>query len=1480
MSKLTAEILKQLSAACARVDIGNNQGSGYLIHERYVVTCRHVVENIEERVKLYFPNLLSNGKKERLANIIDHDEINDCALLELIEPLSARDAIPLRFSTELPEPDSECWVYGYPSFINQQEATGIPAKGEIRAPSCQDDNSKPAFSLYSAEGKGTELAGFSGSPVVSPSGIVLGHLKRILGSGTRAELGQIYASRGSNVLKFLQKNEVPPSIEDRINNQLRTLKKNLQYNVDFFLEKRVGYNSNEFVREIFSWDKEQRFIVFSGLSGQGKTWNLCALLKQCIENNLLCVVLVASDSAEKDLNKTSNILWQDGLEKDEEIKPRKLLKFLNENKISINVFVDGVQDFKWIKDFYDECRDFIEKDIFKICLTTEERHGKYLNKIDSKIKNHEIGDFKDEELHKYLKIKQCIIDDISWDVKIILRRPIFASIFCKLKENFWHPKNEYELLEEYWNKLISDNEQPDNLFDVTNLKSLADNVFDNEILYPWEFDYIQKHNIDNNCFKRLEKIGWIRKVGQEKSEISHDRLLNWLIAEFLVSELNKKHINIEKLNDFINSKQNKKYGDRKLSYLFMDVLWLLSSTENNDHNICNIIEKASLQWNSDSLYENLLPTLGSCIIKHIWSFVKSKKENSYIPYDNIAKGFVLAAKDNKIEIYNLIKESLGGTSVITQRLALHCLKYFPNKIFLDPTWKIHTLNYNNKDNNKSQNYYLLDISYNAMKSCLELWPEWILEIENIETNIKPLASLFCNIKNSNADQFWPYLKQKLLINLQENSSEFIRCVNRFQDKNHINDIVNFIHSGNNFISHTAFSTLTTLDKNLAIQQLEKISPNNISYTRHNWLPSLLINYEVETKNRILALIDKKIDEDWSACFWYQGNEQEIDKNTTIVLLRLLEDYLDAIKNKNDNNIKEPLFWLMNLLIKSNSLDSSIEIHKLANQKLDQKLSQYIISLIEDHRYDSAEFDSGRNLLRKISGCGITNLSNSLLSHKFEEKYITRTALIDSLINPDKKSFDLICELAKNKASSDTDQIWEQQDAAEALALLERTDELLEILLQWGIDILSTELWLICTNINEIDTPEISKILQLLNSTDENNISNAIITLGICKKTEFIPEIMEKLKNSSFNSRIAISSVLALCMLSYKEIEYIDLIKLKISKANNSFTTSLLSTNHDNALDILEDSFSISPENGINSGWINLMNKIFYKRKEQKKKLKTCQILSDVVKYHPTFMRFDSFFLASLEIKEEKILNILNDALYYPDKHSFEISFAAIKYKFQVDPITALEACRVLLKKKLSTADAEDLWGYIFDQDPNISLQLAINYFSSKETLTSIRWEICRILRNFENKNLLNSCIENMLQSNLIHEKLNALELIGWQKDNLFSDKLIENFNLENSYQIKMESYSALKRQKSFQEAIKIKNHFNSASKTHKFSLILSYVRLADPHLSVLKLDDLNIITMLNAMTSAMQDLFWKERKSILDKLKNIAEDLDKKRDEI
>lgn len=135
-------------------------GTGFVISDRHVLTCAHVVNGMKIRQEQTF-----QGRPCRVKRTYAHESV-DVGIIELAEPsLTASPAIGFRD----PVIGEQLYLLGYPPVPMAREAPLILQGGEVVNERILDYHNQEAF-LYSAIAR----PGNSGGPIIARTGHVLG----------------------------------------------------------------------------------------------------------------------------------------------------------------------------------------------------------------------------------------------------------------------------------------------------------------------------------------------------------------------------------------------------------------------------------------------------------------------------------------------------------------------------------------------------------------------------------------------------------------------------------------------------------------------------------------------------------------------------------------------------------------------------------------------------------------------------------------------------------------------------------------------------------------------------------------------------------------------------------------------------------------------------------------------------------------------------------------------------------------------------------------------------------------------------------------------------------------------------------------------------------------------------------------------------------------------------------------------------------
>ena len=196
--------------------------------------------------------------------------------------------------------------------------------------------------------------------------------------------------------------------------------------------------------------------------------------------------------------------------------------------------------------------------------------------------------------------------------------------------------------------------------------------------------------------------GWLRCAEGGELSFAHDRLLNWAVAKRFANRHARAELSIDELGAQLlgaSDGPNARRSLRRLGYVPMDTLWLLSEDERNRTDISSLVARLeeSQEYGSygEALYEHLLPTLGQRavpILLERLEVVASADSRDY-RVGLIGKAFGNLARQEAVDLEETVAELLNSPSRDRQTVAIAAITSAPSSRYLDRLWELHQLRY-------------------------------------------------------------------------------------------------------------------------------------------------------------------------------------------------------------------------------------------------------------------------------------------------------------------------------------------------------------------------------------------------------------------------------------------------------------------------------------------------------------------------------------------------------------------------------------------------------------------------------------------------------------------------------------------------------------------------------------------------------------------------------------------------------------------
>jgi len=650
-------------------------------------------------------------------------------------------------------------------------------------------------------------------------------------------------------------------------------------------------------------------MAFSGDSGQGKSWRLAALGRATVSEPGLVVALRASGIADLDLAEVARTVCQDGLEQTD-TKPFALLTDWRRRvapdapKPWLTILIDGVQQPE------EEARSLLGKPWtewgIRLAFTTSAAIGTVLRQdFRDEALVVEVPDFDDDELRDFLGRHGREWGAVPTELRQTLRRPLLAALYCRLGEGtLWQPTREYELYELYWERLRSARNQALYAEDQARMRSLALQLLGPDPVYPWTYDSLQKAGITDEPLRRLETIGWLRRLDDGRYEVWHSRLLNWAVAEALVAEHRAGRLTSgalkTRLTEFMDDKRL--YAGQSLAYASMDTLWLLSG---RDAAAVNVVAEAIAGMDTaagqssypDRFYRYVLSTLGRRLIPALIARVRMSEDLGANPFPRLVASVVRQTAQTDPSEAQVVAALAGDPNAAIQALAEHVVALFPSAEALDPIWsrqaagilggtsKVDVEEFGRRTRRRS-----------ALIAAARLAPAWVVDRINDTDDPSLLKELAALIRSLDADKSmgtWTTVKARLFERLpQMRAGVLADCIAHFDDREEVARLESWLTTHNRPAGR-AFVALARLDPARALAALSTVPINALSSTAAEWLPLLAVQRPGATDTAVrqrLASSNRATSWDLAERL-FRGHEWLVGPEVTEFLLESLAETL-------------------------------------------------------------------------------------------------------------------------------------------------------------------------------------------------------------------------------------------------------------------------------------------------------------------------------------------------------------------------------------------------------------------------------------------------------------------------------------------------------------------------------------------------------------------------------------------------------------
>lgn len=601
------------------------------------------------------------------------------------------------------------------------------------------------------------------------------------------------------------------------------------------------------------------FGVFSGDSGQGKTWRLCQAALAVAEAGRCVVLLPAAGDITDIERQLLSRIWPADLGAPPRLEriAALLRPGLSQNGPWLTLCLDDLADPDLARALL---RTEWERLGIRILITVQDRMADLLQATRPGMAIQEVPDFTMPELRERLRRAGRDPALIPDDVLNSLTRPILADLYCRIPgTGAWTGVTEYALMDHYWRWATREHrDQTHHRSDAGAVLQLAGVLVDGQTPYPWPAALLRRLNIPGDIPSRLITTGVLSEDENGAIALSHTRLLNWVVAEEMARRFVEGECDITGLAaqleglDDLATPAGERLGPR-LNYVMFDLFWMLSgrvaAERVGELAVLHLMAQDQHQDSRHFFCEGLA-TIGATVIPALnWLARRpGTPPETETPWRrDIAAALAAMGDDCEAAVaaaaVGLIADDIGDSRTI----GLTVLKTVPASAALDQLWSIHRerraalalAERPGANGDWHRAYYRNNTSYAALQRAVKARPDWITEAaRSVETRLdaEQLIWLINGLEWETARSVWARCKTPLLA-LASGAHGAARVIRRLGDRDELPRVTaGLAETGVDAVLW--FDAIARLDPTRALVALDTLDDDELSSTGHWWMPGL------------------------------------------------------------------------------------------------------------------------------------------------------------------------------------------------------------------------------------------------------------------------------------------------------------------------------------------------------------------------------------------------------------------------------------------------------------------------------------------------------------------------------------------------------------------------------------------------------------------------------------------------------------------
>jgi len=953
-------------------------------------------------------------------------------------------------------------------------------------------------------------------------------------------------------------------LKRKCGDELKSILKGRKYN----REEDVRFESNRRIAD--DWINSNTVLLITGDSGQGKSWAMASIAMIASENKAPVLWIDASGNAKTDLQSVADQFWLDARDGEHPIPFRQMINRINAIEIntqpySLRVCIDNAQTYEEVAAFVRE--NWSSRKIGFVITCPNHIAENIEQEYPDEVQVIQCQDFTWDELHRYLnQIGSTNWADIRDSVRDLLRKPLLASIYRLGIDQAWRPDSERTLYEFAWRRL-STGAQSSFPSDFVKIELLGRSCFRTGNTH-WDASHLADHGVENEVLLRLERTGWLIRRGKSW-QIFHDRLLNWAIAQALLSDLRAKKIDGESILQELETSTILAEARTPLSgaAILGDLMWLSSRDVNVANSFCERAMEHAEKWqwiDERWFYDNFITSVGSPIASSLFNRFKT-----FAGYKTSEEAIINSLKAIAPErICEFAKLLLCDDAPRLQFKGLAFLDNSSCPELIDRIWEIHVVGMADPKafiGNEEQDWIFRETSWLALKSIALGMTSWISNQIRLATSTSPCVSDlgWLLINSTDAVALWAEHADHLFTLLADSEPRvLVTCIGRFRDKRFLEWLKPKTQSSEISVSSGALHALSRINPKDAGNAVLSMDPFILEISASWALQEVLLRSPESTLSALLDRIEE-VDDPWRVCRIFANIPNELPP---ALLSKTLDAFEANLANALSGDVKNAGFQRIFQMLQNLRRPSLVQvIEKGCDTLLPSVLAQYTIAKGPQKSvyFHGHERVPALELLRRMKSDLFCDVILQFLQHG--NALAAQEAVEWGMTFPDSRVLLALAQLAINDDPKEPHFDYVANLAIKALVLHEKWEDAAHGIEKYGLATLKS---VTSGRYAPLSIASEAWVDSLRSRLHSNPTAGSVLAIGFAGDLRDSPLVRKLLISNSGDESIRASCIIALKLLKDFSAESIDLVGAYMGSDRDLVVEILASCRSDLAWPIL------------------------------------------------------------------------------------------------------------------------------------------------------------------------------------------------------------------------------------------------------------------------------------------------------------------------